>query len=197
MIRPDELIVDNFAGGGGASTGIERALGRPDLIVRFWSRVDKTGPVPARFPELGPCWIWRGTRLKRRKTGLESYGSFATAKSVHVLAHRFSWMLTNGLVSSGLVVCHACDNPPCVRPEHLFVGTQAENLADMREKGRARFNRFPAGTAHPKSKITPEVAAEARRLHGAGVSLAKIGARVGLHPSTVHDIVTGKTWRAA
>jgi hypothetical protein len=170
---------------------------KPHLIERFWSRVDKNGPIPIHRPELGPCWVFTGTRLKRAKTGQQSYGYFCLGKNSHILAHRMAWELENGPVAEGHVICHACDFPPCVRGSHLFDGTQAQNLADMRGKGRAHFNVFPTGEDHPNAKITPEKAAEARRLHESGLSCAKIGKLLGLHASTIHDIVTGKTWRAA
>lgn len=165
-----------------------------DHVARFWSRVDKGGPVPSHVPGLGSCWIWLGGR-KKRTDGSLSYGVFCASKK-WFLAHRFAWM-TEHPREDPPAVCHRCDNPSCVNPAHLFAGTQAENLEDMRNKGRAHFNRFASGQFHPNAKIDAEKAAEVRRLRGTGLSLAKIGARMGLNPSTVHDIVRGKTWRAA
>jgi hypothetical protein len=95
----------------------------------FWDRVDRSGD----------CWRWTGARnangygiLTRRRLNLRS-----------VLAHRYSWMLANGPIPAGLHVLHRCDNPPCVRPGHLFLGTDADNNADMRRKGRAVHHRGP------------------------------------------------------
>lgn len=183
------LVVDLFAGGGGASTGLEAALGRPVDIAtrkRFASLV-KWAPGDG-------CWEWQGYRQRRKDFSL-SYGLFSVGK-VRVLAHRMALILIGGELADGAVVRHRCDNVACVRPAHLEPGTQAENLADMRQRGRAHFNRFPTGTRHPKAKVTPELVRELRRDYAAGgVGVATLGERVGLHASTVHDIVTGKTWR--
>ncbi len=201
--RFDGLVVDSFAGGGGASLGIELALGRsvdlainhdPEAIARFCARVDTDGPVPASRPELGPCWIWTGSRLSR--SGSPSCGVASLGRRGHrMLAHRFAWEITRGAIPDGLVVCHACDNPPCVRPSHLFLGTQAENLKDMRAKGRGHRNPFRSGTAHHGAKLDAERVRAIRTRRAEGLSFAKLGAEFGLHPSTVHDIVHRKTWR--
>lgn len=89
--------------------------------VRFWMKVDKAGE----------CWTWTAGR------GDHGYGSFTNDDGGAVSAHRFSYELHYGPIPDGMVVCHRCDNPPCVRPEHLSIGTQADNVQDMFEKGRA------------------------------------------------------------
>lgn len=90
-----------------------------DSIARFWTKVEKT--------ENG-CWVFGG------KKGV--YGQLRIGKDVIVVAHRFSWELHYGEIPDGLFVLHHCDNLPCVRPDHLFLGRQKDNIRDMFMKGR-------------------------------------------------------------
>lgn len=89
------------------------------FVDRFWAKVDRSGD----------CWVWTAYRNRN------GYGQFWFNRSLH-LAHRVSWILTNGSIPDGLCVLHQCDNPPCVNPAHLWVGTQVENIADRDAKGR-------------------------------------------------------------
>ncbi len=92
---------------------------------RFWSRVDKSGE----------CWLWTGT------TDNHGYGRLYIAPRTYVLATRFAWEITYGPLPTGLHVCHACDNPPCVRPDHLMVGSAKANKLDSSRKMRANKGR--------------------------------------------------------
>lgn len=110
------------------------------------------------------------------------------------LAHRVAWTLSQGEIPDGLQVLHRCDNPPCVNPAHLFLGTQEENVADMGAKGRARGHSAP-GESNPMAKLTWEQAEEIRRAYAAGEGSYKtIGQRYGVHAQTVCDIVRGRRW---
>lgn len=77
------------------------------------------------------CWLWEGC------TNKAGYGVL-NVHTKQTMAHRFSWSIINGFIPKGMFVCHHCDNPPCVRPDHLFLGTQDDNIHDMIAKGRAR-----------------------------------------------------------
>jgi hypothetical protein len=95
----------------------------------FWSQVEKDGPELVSYPELSPCWIWGGNRNR------SGHGTMTINYKI-IGVHRYSYELHNGPIPDGLFVLHKCDNPPCVNPDHLFVGTQADNVEDSKRKGR-------------------------------------------------------------
>jgi hypothetical protein len=146
-----------------------------DLPVRFWPKVRK--------PKTDGCWQW--TAYKNNK----GYGVI-TVSGRQEMAHRISWILVNGEIPHGLFVLHACDNPECVNPNHLFLGTHADNMADMARKGRAASR--PGEEAY-SAKITFAMADEIRSL-SKSVPRAKLAEMYKLHPITIWRVVTNKIW---
>lgn len=148
---------------------------------RFWERI-KSDPATG-------CWNWTGTHLKQEFP----YGTL----SVHgkgILAHRFSYELHYGPIPDGLDVCHTCDNPSCVNPAHLWLGTAKDNAQDMARKGRWNNVLF-LGEAHPNSKLTNENVIAIRRLRKQGVQGIELAKQFNVTPSTISCIVLYKTWK--
>lgn len=106
---------------------------KTDPAVRFWANVNKQGPELR--PDLGACWEYRSGRYRGGKPMAFGYARIWPGQGQAVLAHRFSWTLAYGDPGE-LCVLHKCDHPPCVRPDHLFLGTRPENMADKVAKGR-------------------------------------------------------------
>lgn len=153
--------------------------------VRFWRMVDKSGPIPVHCPELGNCWTWKGGRHAQF-----GYGMFSVTCRA-VTAHRFSWQLANGAISSEVCVLHKCDNPPCCNPAHLFTGTRTDNANDKVSKGRQSRLR---GTASPRAILTDEAVLEMRRRRAEeGATYSALGAAYGVNRGTARQAVIGAT----
>lgn len=145
------------------------------------------------------CWLWMGS------VGTDGYG-VVKANGATIGAHRVSWASCYGPIPPGLFVCHRCDNPPCVNPAHLFLGTQADNMADRRRKGRNALcgakgdkngmRKHPErrarlkGSAASGAKLSETQVAEIRGLLNNGVKQAAIAHHYGVTPSTVSRIRT-------
>jgi hypothetical protein len=150
--------------------------------------VDKAGPVPAHRPELGPCWVWRGKLRPDRRGVMVIAGKDARVS-------RVSWELHTGSAPGALFVLHKCDNPECVRPEHLFLGTQLDNVVDMDAKGRrvtVTRRRGENGNAH----LTEDDVSEIRELYALGVPQPDLSRSFGTSQSTISRLVLAQSWTA-
>lgn len=148
--------------------------------VEFWERIDR-GDASA-------CWIWRGATNSR-----SGYGNYThDGRVLH--AHRFAWMIVHGRESipADAVVRHRCDNPPCVNPAHLEVGTQADNMQDKVRRGRCGSAR---GEAVGNAKLTADKVREIRRLHRADIGVVDLAAAYGVSHHAIHCVVERKTWK--
>lgn len=180
-----------------------QATRRKQVKPRFWAKVRKTTK----------CWLWCGQKQ------VSGYGFFSY-QGRSQLAHRMAWLLTHGEIPKGLWVLHRCDNKVCVRPGHLFLGTRADNIADMIAKGRhshgdthpsrLKPEYLPRGESHwekrhperilrgeqrPQAKLTVAQVLAIRELRAAGKSLKEIAAIYGIHPGTVSEIALRRRWQ--
>jgi hypothetical protein len=153
-----------------------------DFSDRFWSKVDMAGPL---LPGMETrCWVWTGALL--RGYGLFHFGGGGG----NVLAHRFLLDVLEGPLEAGVLAMHACDNPPCVRPDHLRQGTVAENQADMARKGRAGHR----GERSPQAKLTEEIVRDVRRRAGEGESVSAMARELGVSSRLLRGVVAGLRW---
>jgi hypothetical protein len=133
------------------------------------------------------CWKWKTA------TGRWGYGLF-THEKVQILVHRFVWELVNGPVPPGMCVLHRCDNPPCARPDHLFLGTKKDNSRDMAAKGRGRGGGI--GERNHGAKLTSDQVLSIRALWSTGAhSQKEIGEKFGLTQAQVSNIVLRRHWK--
>lgn len=144
-----------------------------------------------KFPHPRGCWIWGGT--VHVTTG---YGKFSFLHGSY-LAHRIAWMLFKGTIPDGLWILHSCDTPPCVNPDHLFLGTQKDNTCDMWKKGRYHSHfmsgkfEFLKGENHPTAKLTAEQVRFIRKSPLTAVSISKM---FGVSASVIGYARRGKSY---
>lgn len=176
------------------------------LADRFWEKVNQDGPIPEHCPELGPCWVWTA------KLGWGGYGAFFIDGTYHA-AHRVSWVLAYGSIPDDLLCLHKCDWRSCIRPDHLFLGSDADNAADRDAKGRTRspgpmnpprgdghWSRLrpeqrARGSGHGRSKLREEQVVEIRRRGANGEEHLAIAQDYGVTRATVSLILERRTWR--
>lgn len=151
---------------------------RRPVEQRFWERVQKSGG----------CWIWRGPFMKN------GYGSIGMGgrEGRREYAHRLSWILANGPIVDGLYVLHRCDVKACVRPDHLFLGTHADNMRDKALKGLAVV---ASCENSPNAKFTNAQVLAIRQRAAEGAMYKTLALQHRVHPSVISRIVNRKTWR--
>ncbi len=148
-------------------------------IARFWAKVDKREP--------DECWPWKAGKNN------QGYGRYRVSTSKLVIASRFALSLALGreLVRTE-DACHRCDNPSCVNPAHLFLGSRLDNIRDMLNKGR---NAQPKGERHNKARLTDASVLEMRRLYAEGVSGPRLAVLFGVAQTTANRVVSRQLWR--
>lgn len=141
-------------------------------VTRFWAKVLKTES----------CWLWTGSCRR------EGHGRFGGTPT-----HRYSWELANGSIPDGLLVLHNCpggDNPACVNPSHLYLGSAQDNINDREARGKTT-----RGEGNPHSRFTVENIMEIRARRQAGESLGSIGRSLNASRHTIWGIVNNRSWR--
>lgn len=151
------------------------ALSEKD-IERFWKKVDKRGP--------DECWNWRAAKTN-------GYGA-QKIKGFHFVASRLSWIIHFGDIPEGLKALHKCDNPPCVNPEHLFLGTDNDNMVDKVKKGRATGGSQP-GEKNGSVKLRVDNVFEIRRLLSSE-TISAISRTFKVSRAQINRIKNGLSW---
>lgn len=157
-------------------------------IHNFNAKVDKSGPLPDQsnphYTGLNRCWVWTGATTNR------GYGSI-NLRRVMVGSHRFAFIVKNGSIPDGSQVLHRCDNPACVNPDHLFLGSRSDNMKDMCSKDR---HNKPFGESHSSCKLTDKQVDEIRRIHQSRkITHRELGCMFGVSHNNIGQILRGQS----
>lgn len=187
----------------------EKLVLPPDTSMRFWRKVSLSSPAE-RYPGIGKCWIWEGLLSP------QGYGRFYVGRR-SLPAHRVAYQISERTLSRNEFACHKCDNPACVRPDHIFIGTQKDNVDDMMKKGRqvsglkvkpecaARGDRHGSrtqpervcrGERNPSSRLTEDQVREIRRRYSTGLIWQKtLALQFGVTTSNIKKIIARTAWK--
>jgi hypothetical protein len=163
-------------GGKYCSPSCHTAHRQKPLAERFWEKVEKTAS----------CWLWNGYR-NPGGYGQVNIGSRGDGMR---LAHRVSWELHYGTIPEDMNVLHRCDTPSCVNPSHLFLGTDADNVADMMNKGRGC-----TGERNGHAKLTADDVRAIRYMVDSGESYRAVAMQYGVSPSSIYGIANRRRWK--
>lgn len=144
--------------------------------LRFYSKVSK--------PDKNGCMMWNGAKTMR------GYGTLSWNKKSMTLAHRLSYELHKGLIPPGMCVCHSCDNPSCVNPEHLWLGSLIDNNQDMVNKNRHALKKG----MRLYSKLTEDQVRDIRTQILNGITMVELSKKYNVSDRTINDINSGKLW---
>ena len=186
----------------------------PSDRVRFWSKINKDGPTVPHMKS--PCWVWTAAKSK-------GYGHIRIDGRV-LISSRVMWIIQNGSMGGNDCICHRCDNPSCVNPMHLFIGTHKDNAIDRENKGRgnqprgdkhgsrtkpgrrprgnthwarSRPDRLPRGEANGSAKLTESVVNCIRTSYTTGgVTHKLLAVQFGVNRSTIGKIMRHEIWSA-
>ncbi len=165
---------------------------RNEIMSNFFSKIDETGPTES-------CWNWKGAMQR-------NYGTLhiqCNKERYQERAHRYSYRLHNGEIPAGMFVCHRCDNPKCVNPHHLFLGTTQDNMDDMVAKRRSSRGekhiklmkaRNLRGDKNPSTKLTAENVRQILEIKAQGKTNKEIAKIFGVTATAIYYIFSGYNW---
>lgn len=160
---------------------VQRGRYKP-INERFWSKVEKTGPAN--------CWIWRGAKHP------SGHGRFYCPAYGESYAHRVAYILAHGPIPVEAWILHRCNNPACVNPHHLYLGTPTDNAADRIAAGTNSAPPIRHGIQHPSSKLNEKQVLEIRQLYQAGgVTQRRLAALFDVSQPAIRNIINRKVWR--
>lgn len=159
---------------------------------RFWEKVDKNGPIMPNMETR--CWVWIAAYFRHKFYGKKYYYGNFTLNGKAIQAHRYSWMLAhNKQIPRDMFVCHKCDNPKCVNPDHLFLGTHTDNMRDMADKGRTGTKR---GRQNFNTRLTSKQVIEIReRYSSTNISQRLLAQEYGVSQAAIWYILHKENWK--